>query len=145
MSETNSSTPPKTARMDDSDQTMIRTWTPEQLLERIAETWERSIKMRNGHNREIEAADAKAKGLVERYKAIEAQLDTADQEFLAMDLLDPKVSDVLIAVENGVYEKPPSKSVYDFLGSETPFETLMGELMLRRIKAAPAPALRENY
>ena len=81
--------------------------------------------------------------LVERYKEVESKLDIHDREFLAMDLLDSKVNDLLISVEDDSYEKPTHKGIYDFI-QDTGFEGIMGEI-LRRFPKRQIQPMRENY
>lgn len=108
----------------------------------LAEAWEKACKLRNEFNARVYTTDEKVQELVRRYKEFEDNIkDVNDKDFFVTDLLDPKVSDLLIAVEDGTYERPAEKTVYDFLHSDTMFETIIGEILLRNRAAAPAPNL----
>jgi hypothetical protein len=135
MSETNSSSQQKDVPSNHPDSLRALSW--QMLAQKLGDEWNKALDMRNSRNSKITEIDEKAMRLAAEYKRIEDKLDNAEKEILAMDLLDPKVSDLLIAMENGEYEKPPFTHIYDFI-RDTDFEALMGEILLRLRQAKQA-------
>lgn len=138
MNETKSSSPQSPAQLADG----LRKMSPQMLLVAMGQAWKAAAKRRDEWNANIDSIDEKSRELVRRYKEIESKLTPSQQDWLACDILDPKVKDLIIALEDGSYEKPKHATVYDYLDSE--FESYIGEVLLRMNSRTPAPSLEEE-
>jgi hypothetical protein len=142
MSETNSSSQPSDAPSTHPDSLRTLTW--ESLARKLGESWREAQKVRDQKNSRIKEIDEKARRLAKEYKEVEDQLNERGKEILC-DILDPKIKDLIVALDDGSYEKPSEVTTLDVIES-TGFPMLMGEIMLRIEPVRPErPAADKHY
>lgn len=111
MSETKSSTPPNPAQSESG------------LLKK---EWALAKKILARHNGKRDGIEAKVATLLLGYREVEKCIKPQLLEFFYTDLLDPKVDELIRALENGTYKPAPRMTLEDAL-KETNFENLIEE------------------